>query len=310
MDTRRDSRSGRHVACGFAIEKQMRGSIAKPQAAVDATWLCERLRLTDGRAKTSFAPDVTRGCARCRAGPSPVQATSMPAPLLEATDVTFAYGDRPVLRGVSLTLSAGEIVALLGPNGSGKSTLIRLLLGQLTAGGGQITWEGRRLANWRRREFARRVAYLPQTPTFEPEQSVADVLRLGRAPYWGAFGVEAPRDAEVIAEVGGLLDLTNLLGRRMEQLSGGQRQRVFVGRCLAQEPAALLLDEPNTFLDLRHQVELLQLLRKLARERSVGILMASHDLNLAAAMADRVLLLDAGTIAAEGTPDNVLRDDV
>ena len=241
--------------------------------------------------------------------------------LLEARDVHFAYdrsqagsphrkADQDILRGASLSLAAGEVVALLGPNGSGKSTLLRVLLGQLPAASGNVRWEGRDVAAWPRRELARRVAYLPQAPTADADQHVIDVLRLGRSPYWGAFGLESARDAAVVAEVARTLDLADLLGRPMDRLSGGQRQRVFVGRCLAQEPAALLLDEPTTFLDLRHQVELLQLLRRLARERAVGVLMASHDLNLAAAMADRAVLLDAGAIAVEGPPETVLLEDV
>jgi ABC-type cobalamin/Fe3+-siderophores transport system ATPase subunit len=227
-------------------------------------------------------------------------------PLLRARDVSFGYGDRPVLRGVTLALDAGEVVALLGPNGSGKSTLIRALLGQLDTGGGSVAWAGRDVTAWRRRDLARLVAYLPQAPSFEPEQRVADVLRVGRSPYWGAFGVESRRDAEVVGDVAALLHLGDLLARRMDQLSGGQRQRVFVGRCLAQEPRALLLDEPNTFLDLRHQVELLQLLRRLARERGVGVLLASHDLNVAASLSDRLILLHDGAPAATGTPAEVL----
>jgi iron complex transport system ATP-binding protein len=228
--------------------------------------------------------------------------------LLRARDLAFAYGDQPVLRGVSLALGAGEVVALLGPNGSGKSTLIRALLGQLPAAG-EVAWGGRALGSWRKRDLARLVAYLPQSPTFEAEQRVADVLRLGRAPYWGAFGLESARDQAVVREVAALLhlDAAGLLDRRMDQLSGGQRQRAFVGRCLAQEPRALLLDEPNTFLDLRHQVELLQLLRRLSRERGVGVLLASHDLNVAASLSDRLLLLDGGgALVATGTPDEVL----
>ena len=220
--------------------------------------------------------------------------------------MSFAYGDRSVLRGVTLSLRAGEVVALLGPNGGGKSTLLRVLLGQLTATTGAVTWEGRPVAQWSRRQLARRVAYLPQAPTTEQGQLVGDVLRLGRAPYWGAFGLESAHDAEVVADVARTLDLADLLARPMDELSGGQRQRAFVGRCLAQEPAALLLDEPTTFLDLRHQVELLQLLRRLARERGVGVLMASHDLNAAASAADRLVLLDAGTVAAAGDAAAVL----
>jgi len=231
-------------------------------------------------------------------------------PLMHAADIHFAYGDRPVLRSVSLALRAGELVALLGPNGSGKSTLLRVLLGQLPISAGAVRWEGKGVATWRRRDLARRVGYLPQAPTAEPEHRVIDVLRLGRSPYWGPFGLESPRDAAVVREVARTLDLHDLLDRPMDHLSGGQRQRAFVGRCLAQEPAALLLDEPATFLDLRHQVELMRLLRQLADERSVAVLMASHDLNTAAAFADRVLLLDSGSVAAEGSADEVLRPDV
>ncbi|MGE5610441.1 MAG: ABC transporter ATP-binding protein [Bacillota bacterium] len=229
--------------------------------------------------------------------------------LLQARDVEFAYGERAVLRKVSMSLAAGEIVALLGPNGSGKSTLIKCLLGHLRAKG-DIQWEGRALGAWRRRELARRVAYLPQSPVWEAEQTVLEVMRLGRSPYWQAFGIESARDVAVVKEVSGLLGLDELHGRRMDEISGGQRQRVFLGRCLIQEPRAMLLDEPNTFLDLRHQVEMSQLLRKLARERSIGVLMASHDLNLAAGFADRLVLLQEGTIVANGTPCEVLQADL
>ena len=225
--------------------------------------------------------------------------------LLRAHNLRFAYGDRPVLRGVSASLAPGEVVALLGPNGSGKSTLIRCLLGQLDAEG-DIAWDDKPIAVWRRRELARVVAYLPQSPAYDAGQTVADVLRLGRAPYWGAFGLESARDVQVVADVARQFDLHDLLDRPMDALSGGQRQRVFVGRCLAQEPRAMLLDEPGTFLDLRHQVEMLRLLRTLARDRGVGVLLASHDLNAAAAFADRLVLLEDGAVAATGDAATVL----
>jgi iron complex transport system ATP-binding protein len=229
--------------------------------------------------------------------------------LLRASDLNFAYGDRPVLSGVSLSVRAGEVVALLGPNGSGKSTLIKVLLGQLRAQG-SILWDERPLGQWTRRELARKVAYLPQAPTCEPDHRVIEVLRLGRAPYWRAFGIESSRDAEVVAQVAHTLDLSDLLDRRMDRLSGGQRQRVFLGRSLVQEPAALLLDEPATFLDLKHQVELGKRLRQLAAARSIGVLMASHDINLSAAFSHRVVLLKDGTVAAEGSPTAVLQPQV
>jgi iron complex transport system ATP-binding protein len=218
---------------------------------------------------------------------------------LQSSANAFAYGDRPALHGIDLALAAGELVALLGPNGSGKSTLIKCLLGHLPATGA-INWDGKPITSWTRRQLARRVAYLPQSPVAETGQTVLDVLRLGRSPYWSAFGLESPRDEEVVRAVSARLGLDDLLARPMEELSGGQRQRVFVGRCLVQEPAAMLLDEPSTFLDLRHQVELCQLLKQLSKEQSMGVLMASHDLNLAAAYADRVMVLSEGAVAASG----------
>jgi iron complex transport system ATP-binding protein len=229
--------------------------------------------------------------------------------LLNALNLSYSYGDQTALGGVSLSLTAGEIVALAGPNGSGKSTLIKALLGHLAATG-EIAWEGRPVERWRRRDLARFVAYLPQTPTHEPGQTTLDVLRLGRAPYWGTFGLESSADEAAVAQVTKRLGLDPLLNRTMEQLSGGQRQRVFIGRCLVQQPKALLLDEPSTFLDLAHQVELCRLLAELARVENLGVLMASHELNVAAAFADRLVLLSNGTVAAQGTADAVLRPEV
>ncbi len=229
---------------------------------------------------------------------------------LRASGIRFSYDSREILRGVEMRLGAGELVALLGPNGSGKSTLIKVLLGHLSPGEGMIDWDARPVRQWRRRELARRVAYLPQSPAYEPDQRLVDVIRMGRAPYWGAFGLESARDELIVAQVAQSLGLGDLLERRMDEISGGQRQTVFIGRCLAQEPAALLLDEPSTFLDLRHQVDLCRLLRKLAKERGIGVLMASHDLNLAGAFADRCLLLHEGVILADGTPETVLNCDL
>jgi iron complex transport system ATP-binding protein len=228
--------------------------------------------------------------------------------VLSATRVTLRYAAEPVLHEVDVQLNAGEVVALIGPNGGGKTSLIRALLGAAPATG-TIRWFDRSLADWPRRELARRVAYLPQAPTWDPGQRVADVLRLGRTPYGGPFGLDSPRDGAVLADVAAALDLTDLLRRPVDQLSGGQRQRVFLGRCLTQEPSALLLDEPSTYLDLRHQVELCQRLRRLAAERGVGVLMAVHDLTLAGLFADRIVLLADGRVAAAGAPDDVLTAD-
>jgi iron complex transport system ATP-binding protein len=226
---------------------------------------------------------------------------------LRAENLCFAYrADRPVVREVSLAVTPGRTTVLLGPNGSGKSTLLKLLLGGLKPGSGEIEWEGRTLRAHRPRELARGIAYLPQSPGYEEGQSVAEVLRAGRTPYLQAFGLESARDVEVVRRTAELLGLTELMDRSMDELSGGQRQRAFLGRALAQEPRVFLLDEPNTFLDLQHQAQLWQLLRTQAREKNLAVLAASHDLNLSAAFADELLLLDQGKIAARGTPDVVL----
>jgi iron complex transport system ATP-binding protein len=169
-----------------------------------------------------------------------------------------------------------------------------------------VRWEGRRLTEIRPRELARLVAYLPQSPAHEVGQTVGEVVRAGRTPYLGAFGVESARDLEVVRATIALLELGELVNRPMEELSGGQRQRAFVARALAQEPRAFLLDEPNTFLDLKHQAQLWELLRRLARERGLAILAASHDLNLSGAFADELMLLHDGVIVARGTPGDVL----
>jgi iron complex transport system ATP-binding protein len=219
--------------------------------------------------------------------------------LLNARNLTLSYGDRPALRGVDIALAQGEVVALLGPNGSGKSTLIQSLFGHLKAEG-EIEWFGKPIQQYSPRDLARKVAYMPQSPAYQPGQPVMEVLQLGRSPYWAGFGLESPRDAEVVRSVASQLSLNDILHRPVDELSGGQRQRVFLGRCLVQEPAVLLLDEPNTYLDLKHQVELCQLLRQLARTQSIAVLMASHDLNLASAFADRAIVLSQGKVVASG----------
>jgi iron complex transport system ATP-binding protein len=231
-------------------------------------------------------------------------------PVLTATDLSFSYGRRPVLSGVSLSLGKGELVTLLGPNGSGKSTLLRVLLHHLRPSDGAVDWFGRDVRRWKPREFARRVAYLPQSPTAGPADTVLDTIRLGRSPHLSTLGLESADDMRVVRETADLLALGDLLGEPLSHLSGGQRQRVFLARALAQRPEALLLDEPTTYLDLRHQLDLLRLLRRLATETGLAVLMSGHDLNLAGAFSDRVLLLADGRAAGWGPPAEVLTPEL
>lgn len=214
--------------------------------------------------------------------------------ILNCSDLVVRYGNVAVLDGVSVGVRAGEIVAVIGPNGSGKTTLIRAVLGFVNCAAGTASVVGD-------------VGYLPQVPTVLPGQRVGDVLLSGRPSQHHSFGIETRRDVEVVQSIAQRLELTSLLHRPIDTLSGGQRQRVFVGRALASEPKALVLDEPATFLDLKHQVELYRLLRDLCREKQLAVLIASHDLNLSAAFCDRIVVLHAGKVAADGVPRDVLR---
>jgi iron complex transport system ATP-binding protein len=217
-----------------------------------------------------------------------------PATILTCTDLVVRFGRSTVLDGVSLGVGAGEVVSVIGPNGSGKTTLIRAMLGFVKPASGTTSVTGD-------------VGYLSQVPSVLPGQHVSDVLLSGRPSQHHSFGLETRHDVEVIESVAKRLELTELLNRPIDTLSGGQRQRAFVGRALASEPRAIVLDEPATFLDLKHQVELYHLLRDLCREKQLAVLIASHDLNLSAAYCDRIVVLNKGKLVADGAPREVLR---
>lgn len=229
--------------------------------------------------------------------------------ILTVHNLAFSYRNQPVLQDVSFSLDAGKLLVLLGPNASGKSTLMRLIMGRLRPSAGQIHWQGTDLQRYRPRDLARVVAYLPQSPLADDDQTVFDILRLGRSAYLGAFGIESNHDLSIVMQVAERLQLTDLLDRRLDALSGGQRQRAFLARCLVQEPQAMVLDEPSTYLDLKHQIEMCRLLRSLAHERQLAIVMALHDLNLAATYADELILLQQGRIIAHGSATTVLKPE-
>jgi len=225
--------------------------------------------------------------------------------LLAAEGACFRYGPRTVLDGVDLAVAAGEMVGLIGPNGAGKSTLVRLLAGIERPAEGIVRLDGRPLTAWTRAERARRVALVPQDPRVEFPYTVLEVVLMGRSPHLSALALPGRRDLEIARAALARLEVAELEARRMDELSGGERQRVFLARALAQEPAVLLLDEPTTHLDLRHQTQLHDVARARCRE-GVAVLTVLHDLNLAATYCDRVVLLAGGRVVREGTPVDVL----
>ncbi|MCQ8897916.1 MAG: ABC transporter ATP-binding protein [Hadesarchaea archaeon] len=223
---------------------------------------------------------------------------------MEARGVHFSYGSLLALRGVTLGAEEGEVVSLVGPNGSGKTTLLRCLDGILRPQRGSILLDGRELARIDPRELSRRVGYLPQGSPSSFPLTVFDTVLLGRRPHLGWRVGE--RDLRVVSGLLEEMGMEGLALRYFGELSGGERQKVLLARLLAQEPEVLLLDEPTAHLDLRHQLEILGLLRRKAGERGITVVMALHDLNLASGFSDRVVLLHRGRVLASGRPGSVL----
>jgi iron complex transport system ATP-binding protein len=234
-----------------------------------------------------------------------------PQAIAGLTDVEFSYpladgSRREVLKGVTLALPRGDLVALLGANGSGKTTLLRLLTGMLVPIRGEVTFDARPVVAWRRNDLARRVAVLPQQLELPAGFRVGELVEMGRAPHARRLFGSTQDDERAVARALSDADALDLVHRFADELSGGERQRVLVAMALAQEPDLLLMDEPTLHLDLAHQVALLSTIRRLRVQRGLTVLAVLHDLNLAAAFAPRVVVLAGGRVAADGSPGEVL----
>ncbi len=213
--------------------------------------------------------------------------------------VGFAYG----LHEATFELSGSGLVAITGPNGAGKSTLLGIMAGLRTPYSGSCIYRDQEVRRWPRRDFARRVAFLPQMLRFEFPFTAEQVVLMGRTPYGGGW-FESPADFELVEQAMAITDTVAFRTRDFRSLSGGERQRVVLASALAQKPETLLLDEPTTFLDLKHQISLYRLLAQLGRQGML-VISVTHDLNLALQFADRALVLDRGRLASDGTPADV-----
>ena len=220
------------------------------------------------------------------------------------------YGKRapPALDGVTMDVPRGALYAVLGPNGSGKSTLMRALLGIIAPASGKALVEGTPGVEWNRRELARLVGAVAQNEHLAFPLSVRDFVAMGRYPHMGPLHAEGPQDRKAIQEALDRCDASELARRDVTTLSGGEIQRVRIARALAQEPSALVLDEPTASLDIRHEMSIFQLLRTSA-DRGMTVLVITHNMNLAARFADRILLLDMGRVAAEGRAEAVFHEE-
>ncbi|MFF7291158.1 ABC transporter ATP-binding protein [Microbacterium sp. NPDC008134] len=225
---------------------------------------------------------------------------------LSAEGVTLSYGDRTIIDGLDLTVAAGKITTIVGANGCGKSTLLRSLARLLSPSSGQIVLDGKSVHARPTKEVARILGLLPQSPVAPEGIAVADLVGRGRHPHQKTLARWSAHDYEVVADALDATGVSDLADRSVDELSGGQRQRVWIAMALAQETDILLLDEPTTFLDVAHQVEVLDLLTDLSVARGTTIVMVLHDLNLAARYADELVAMKNGSVHAVGAPAEVV----
>jgi len=227
-------------------------------------------------------------------------------PLLEVHDLCVRYGLRTAVAGVSIEVGRGDIVAMIGPNGSGKSTLLRAIGRMRKPDAGSVRFEGTDIWRISSREYARRVAFLPQAPEAPADLTVEELAWRGRFPHRGLLSAATIADRAAVEGAMEQCGLEALRSRPLATLSGGERQRAWTALALAQEPELLLLDEPTTFLDIGHQQELLALLRRLNEVRGLTIVMVMHDIAQAAHLAHRLVAMREGRVLIEGPPDEVV----
>ncbi len=234
--------------------------------------------------------------------PSPVQ----PGARLRAENLSLGYGGADILSGLSLAVPDGRVTSIIGPNGCGKSTLLRGLGRLLPPRGGRVTLDGVPLGTQSTRQVATQLSILPQTPVAPSGLTVAELVSRGRHPRQKWYQQFSVPDETVLTEALNATGILDLADTRIEELSGGQRQRAWISMTLAQETGILLLDEPTTYLDLAHQVDVLELIRRLNREHGRTVVMVLHDISLAARYSDHMVAMKDGAIVAEGTPEDVV----
>ena len=224
---------------------------------------------------------------------------------IETNNITFGYTARPLFEGLSVKIDGGEFVGLVGPNGSGKTTFLNLLTRVLNPSRGDILVDGRQIESYSARDLACRIAVVPQESTMIFPFSVSEVVLMGRAPHLHSM-LERDEDFEIAMEAMEMTGVAHLSERPITRLSGGEKQSVLIARALAQRPGILLLDEPTAFLDIKHQVDIYDILTRLNRDNGMTIIAISHDLNLASHYCERVLVFKDGTLMFDGPPEKAI----
>ena len=224
--------------------------------------------------------------------------------------LTCAYSGKSVFEQLTFAVQPSEMFIIIGPNGSGKTTLIKALAGLLPVSSGELGLHGRPLKQYKRKELARLIAYVSQSIAEDSPFTVREMVLMGRSPYLGILGVEGELDLAIAKQAIEYAGLTHLADRPINRLSGGERQRAQIARAICQQPHLILLDEPTAALDMAHQVRMMEILASLRTDRETTVVMVSHDINLAAMYADRLLMLVNGRIAACGPPAAVINEHI
>jgi cobalamin transport system ATP-binding protein len=227
-------------------------------------------------------------------------------PVICAQNINFSYTEKAVIEDVSFAVKKGQIAAIIGPNGSGKTTLLKIINGTLLPNTGQMLIDGIDTSQWLRKDMAEKVAIVPQENSIVFPFYAEEIVLMGRFPRLGDYRFEGKHDYKIVHDTMEKTDCLAFARRRFNELSSGERQRVLIARALAQEPEVLLLDESTVFLDLKHQLQFLNLLKQLNMDRQLTIIFVTHDINLAAQNADKIILLDGGKIYAIGNPAEVI----
>jgi iron complex transport system ATP-binding protein len=226
--------------------------------------------------------------------------------MIELDDVSLGYNHKAVLHNVSMQVAPGQILGLVGPNGSGKSTLIKGMTGVIDLFSGHIFIDGHDIVTIKPDKLARIVATVPQSPAMPGAFTAFEVVLMGRTPHLGLLRYEGGKDLAIAWQAMEATHTQSFAERRVSEISGGERQRLVIARALTQQPKAMLLDEPTANLDIKHQVEILNLVKSLCLEQSLTVVIALHDLNLAAQYCDWMVMLNGGKVYAEGTPLDIL----
>jgi iron complex transport system ATP-binding protein len=234
--------------------------------------------------------------------------------ILELTNINFSYSEKDnpndfSLSDVNLKIYKGDFISLLGPNGCGKSTLLKLIANILKPTSGITKIYGEHFSAIKRREFAKNVAFVPQNSGTNFPYSIYEIVMMGRSPYLNFLGMEEQTDRKLVLDTLDLLEISHLKNKGINEVSGGESQRALIARAIVQNPKILLLDEPNSHLDIKHQLSIYNLLRKFNKTKNLTVITISHDLNLSNHYSNRALLMDNGKILFDSIPDDILTEE-